>query len=413
MSTQGSKTSHPGIRRLGRESWQLRVSLRDPRTAKKKDKTRVLENVDFATATRRWEELRDELQAQVNAALIQPERKVTDETLAAYAQRWLTHAEKTKMCRKHVLIRVSTSLEHQILPHLGHLLLSDINPQVLAKWTEQLSALHKPDGTPYAVETHKGAWRTLRSILNDARMLVGFKVDLAGFTFRVAGEPPKQKDVLTHPEVVAVLEAARHESPDVCTMIWLGFTTGMRFCELSALLWEDVNFETGVVQIRRSQVHGTVGPTKTGTHRSVTLLDPVRQMLLAHKERQKVVLVQPVVDGMLFPSGQGTYRTPSMLFKPLERCTAKAGVEKRVAPHTMRRTFNNLVRQAAGEIAARAMVGHATVEMTEHYSDVTVAEKRKAQLAAFGDLSIKLGGSSRWVSAEIGGCATKEADPQE
>lgn len=69
----------------------------------------------------------------------------------------------------------------------------------------------------------------------------------------------------------------------------------------------------------------------------------------------------------------------------------------------MRRTFNNLVRQAAGDIAARAMVGHATAQMTEHYSDVTVQEKREAQQAAFGDLAQQLGGSSRWIKAENGG----------
>ncbi len=111
---------------------------------------------------------------------------------------------------------------------------------------------------------------------------------------------------------------------------------------------------------------------------------------------------------MLFPSAQGTYRTPSMLFKPLQRCTSKANVDKRVSPHTMRRTFNNLVRQAAGDIAARAMVGHATAEMTEHYSDVTVQEKRKAQLAAFGDLTVQLGGSSGGSKPKTGGSSSSE-----
>ena len=44
----------------------------------------------------------------------------------------------------------------------------------------------------------------------------------------------------------------------------------------------------------------------------------------------------------------------------------------------MRRTFNNLARQAAGDIVARAMTGHSTEAMTEHYSHVTLEEKTRA-----------------------------------
>lgn len=50
----------------------------------------------------------------------------------------------------------------------------------------------------------------------------------------------------------------------------------------------------------------------------------------------------------------------------------------------MRRTFNNLARQAAGDIVARSMTGHSTMEMTEHYSHVTLEEKNKAVVKALG-----------------------------
>jgi len=75
-----------------------------------------------------------------------------------------------------------------------------------------------------------------------------------------------------------------------------------------------------------------------------------------------------------------------MLRRPLIRCGEKAGLTKHVTPQTLRRTVNNLIRQAAGEIAARAITGHATQAMTEHYSDVTAAEKHRAGRAAFGDI---------------------------
>jgi integrase len=67
------------------------------------------------------------------------------------------------------------------------------------------------------------------------------------------------------------LNATKHESPDVAVMIWVGFTTGMRFGELSAPTRDDVDFESGVIHVRRSQVYGVVGPTKTNSMRLVPL----------------------------------------------------------------------------------------------------------------------------------------------
>jgi hypothetical protein len=57
-----------------------------------------------------------------------------------------------------------------------------------------------------------------------------------------------------------------------------------------------------------------------------------------------------------------------------------------VSNQALRRTVNNLIRQSAGEIAARVIPGHGTQEMTEHYSDVTVDEKQLAQQRALGEL---------------------------
>jgi hypothetical protein len=126
----------------------------------------------------------------------------------------------------------------------------------------------------------------------------------------------------------------------------------------------------------RSQVNGNVGPTKTETQRTVTLIVPVLEMLKVLPAFQHNEGIMSEVPGLVFPSRLGGYRYASMLLKPLARCAAKAGIRKNITAHTMRRTCNNLVRQAPCDIAARAMVGHATAEMTEHHSDVTLPEER-------------------------------------
>ncbi len=96
--------------------------------------------------------------------------------------------------------------------------------------------------------------------------------------------------------------------------------------------------------------------------------------------------VSHVQRDLVFPSQKGTYRQPSILRKPLLRCCKVAGIDKTISSHALRRTANDLLRRANGETVARAMIGHATSEMTRLYSHVDHEEKAKAHAAAFKDV---------------------------
>jgi integrase len=69
---------------------------------------------------------------------------------------------------------------------------------------------------------------------------------------------------------------------------------------------------------------------------------------------------------------------PNLLRFPLRRALKGCGIAKRVSVHGLRRTFNNLARQVAGDIVTRSITGHVTVAMTEHYSHVGAQEKLAA-----------------------------------
>jgi hypothetical protein len=79
-----------------------------------------------------------------------------------------------------------------------------------------------------------------------------------------------------------------------------------------------------------------------------------------HGAWQVAEQVRGLEKGLVFPSTVGGYRVPVVLKQPLQRCCARAGIAKRLTSHCLLVTTNNLVRQAAGDAAARAMVGHAT-----------------------------------------------------
>jgi len=56
-----------------------------------------------------------------------------------------------------------------------------------------------------------------------------------------------------------------------------------------------------------------------------------------------------------------------------------AKIEKHLSAHGMRRTFNNLMRQArVDRVVLHATIGHSSDSMTEHYSNVRPEEKLAA-----------------------------------
>jgi integrase len=132
----------------------------------------------------------------------------------------------------------------------------------------------------------------------------------------------------------------------------------------------------------RAQWRGKVSTTKTGKTRSVPLVPELAVVLREHRECLVARQAKGLEEGWVFPSAVGGLHPKEVLRKPLRKALNKAGIVRRFTVHGFRRTFNNLSRQVAGEIVTRAITGHATQSMTEHYSQVGGAEK----LAAAGQI---------------------------
>ena len=81
---------------------------------------------------------------------------------------------------------------------------------------------------------------------------------------------------------------------------------------------------------------------------------------------------------LLFPSLVGGYRAPSCLDKPIREIATAAKIGKALTPRLMRRTFQDLGRAAdVHDFVVRAISGHATTNMQEHYGSVSGDEVRK------------------------------------
>lgn len=106
---------------------------------------------------------------------------------------------------------------------------------------------------------------------------------------------------------------------------------------------------------------------------------------------------------LLFPRDDGLPRSESSLKKAFATVGRLVGLRKTFTPRGMRRTFNDLARQASVvATVTRSISGHATEEMQEHYSTVSPDEQRAAMR---GVLRLIQGGDAGGVKRSRGGDA--------
>jgi hypothetical protein len=110
---------------------------------------------------------------------------------------------------------------------------------------------------------------------------------------------------------------------------------------------------------------------------------------------------------LLFPSLiTGELQSKSALQKPFNNVAKALGLKKRITPKAMRRSFKDIARAAGVEAVVRkAVSGHATDRMEQHYSTAGAGEKegchRRRGEHQHCEGEACLGGVSIWVSMAL------------
>ena len=92
--------------------------------------------------------------------------------------------------------------------------------------------------------------------------------------------------------------------------------------------------------------------------------------------RQAAAWVEAVAHQRVVPGG---YRYSSLLTPAIQSVLKEMGIKRRLTVHGLRRTLNNLLRQAETDIiVVQACTGHSSDRMTSHYSHVADEEKHRA-----------------------------------
>jgi integrase len=358
-----SKSRYPGITTFSDGRKRIRLRVVDPRTGRMKEVDRVIEGtVEEAAALRT--ELRRKVRDDGGGAVQIPR-------LGDYATSWLK--SRIVGLKASSSSRYAEVLDTYVLPYLGDFFLDRITESDVREWQARVARGR-------AGATVNGALVMLRMVLEDAVDQYDLPKNPARRVRRlpVRKATDEEPNLLTGPELGRVLRWLCTKEPGTHALGATLALTGLRYGEATALTWSDLDVDGGIIRVRRAQWHGVVSTTKTGTTRTVPLVGELADTLRKHRTRLLVRQVEGLGEGWVFPGPRGGLLPPNALRFPLKRALKGCGITKRVSVHGLRRTFNNLARQVAGDIVTRSITGHVTASMTEHYSHVGADEKLRA-----------------------------------
>jgi integrase len=149
-------------------------------------------------------------------------------------------------------------------------------------------------------------------------------------------------------QLAAFLEAMRTRYPQHYALVATLAYTGLRFCHASALRWEDWDELTGVLRVVRKHFRGAIGPVsrKKQAPKEYPVEPELAEILRAHRMRLPKTHANGLAERWMFPSTEGTLRTPNSLDRAWAKCLKHAKITKRFTVHGLRYTFTDLVRRA-------------------------------------------------------------------
>src|SRR5262245_40077121 len=167
---------------------------------------------------------------------------------------------------------------------------------------------------------------------------------------------PKRLPAVLSPDEVARLIESANNLLDYAMLMTL-YATGMRRAELTRLKVEDIDSQRMIIHIRQG---------KGNRDRDVPLTPKLLKTLREYWRWMKP-------KTYLFPGMVGNWRadkplTPKCVWTAVQDGAKRAGIKKRVSPHTLRHSFaTHLLENGADLRTIQLLLGHAELEATTVY----------------------------------------------
>lgn len=282
---------------------------------------------------RRW--IR-EMQDQIENGLSADGFKMTVQDLF---KMWLESIQGS--VRPRTLDQYEGVVRNHLEPVLGEIKLRELQPFQIQQLYNSLLVEGKSNRTVQL--TH--------SVLHRA-FVVGQQLGLVGRNPVSSVTPPrvpqKEMQVLDDNQARQLLIAAQGDRYEA--MYYLAITTGLRQGELLGLMWEDIDFSSGVLHVKRqlqrvpgNGVRLSEPKTKAG-RRQIQLGPECVNQLITHRKSQDIEREGDRWDerGLVFPSSVGTPTGQRNLHRSYKRLLKKAGLPD-IRFHDLRHTAATLM----------------------------------------------------------------------
>ncbi|MCK9578945.1 MAG: site-specific integrase [Methanoregula sp.] len=248
-------------------------------------------------------------------------------------------------------------MKASLIPFFGWYELDKINPMLV----EDFKAKRKQDGL--AAKTINNHLAVLRKCLNIAQEWTGLEKIPKIKPLKV---PPYKFDFLSEEESERLVNSFEDEL--WCDLIFTALKTGLRFGELIALDWEDVNLESRTLCVRRSLVNGFMESPKNNKARYVPMTYGLCDVLSRRKKKK----------GFVFCDYNGEPLRHERARRVLHRQCKAIGLRK-VGWHMLRHTFaSHLACKGVSLKTIQELLGHSDMKMTMRYAHLMPATLREA-----------------------------------
>ncbi len=246
---------------------------------------------------------------------------------------------------------------------------SQITVELVRKYRLYLNRLKGPGNETMKPITQNYHIIALRSFLKylarrDIKSLAAEKLELAKI-------PERQVSFLEKEELERLLAApSGNKISDLRdrAILELLFSTGMRVSELCSLDRKSINLKRDEFSVRG----------KGGRVRIVFLSETARAALKEYLDKRTDVDKALFVREVKKSEPNADLRlTPRSVQRIIKKYAAKAGLTKKVTPHTLRHTFGtDLLLSGADIRSVQEMLGHKSVTTTQIYTHITDKELR-------------------------------------
>jgi len=171
-------------------------------------------------------------------------------------------------------------------------------------------------------------------------------------------------EVLSHAEMDALLAAPAVAEPLAWrdrSLLEVAYGAGVRVSELVGLGLGDVWHDEALIRVLGKGSKERIVPIGRRALGAVAL----------YARETRPSLDRGKTAGRLFLNARGTPLSRVGAWGIIKRCAERAGIEKRVTPHTLRHTFaTHLLEGGADLRAVQEMLGHADLSTTQIYTHV-------------------------------------------